>query len=245
VEENLPLARWYVARCLRARPGHHDRDELLSAVYPGLIRAAQVWDPTRGSFSMVALIWMRSALQKWLALERRFTTFGMMADEEGRTPDVEDSAPGPDRLAEAAEGVARVEASVPPRVFRLLQMRYVLRMKLREIGARLGVTPEAVRMRLLRAHRLARRGPRSAQAALPPETARERRLLEAAARLAAVPAGELLKSEPLRRLLGLNSAVVLGQWLRKGKLPLPALEHPRQWRAGDVRARLLAEAARP
>jgi RNA polymerase sigma factor (sigma-70 family) len=71
---NLRLARWYASRLANRLPrrirARIDENDLFCAAARGLLRAAELWDPSRGvRFSTFALYQMRSQVQRWLRID--------------------------------------------------------------------------------------------------------------------------------------------------------------------------------
>lgn len=67
VRDNLRLCGWIAKRF--AWTGL-DREDLAQAAFPGLVRAAETFDPGRGAFSTWAWWWMRSHVQREVAQMR-------------------------------------------------------------------------------------------------------------------------------------------------------------------------------
>jgi RNA polymerase sigma factor (sigma-70 family) len=98
VNANLPLARHLGDKLWRRSP-RVDRDDARQAGLMGLARAAQDWDPSRGSLSTYAWHWTRHAVSKLARCEAR--SVGHVTDD-GDVPEI--AAPASARPDAAISG---------------------------------------------------------------------------------------------------------------------------------------------
>jgi len=177
VEGNLSLLDRAAAHFAARYPGL-DFEDARQAAYPGLVRAAETFDPTRGAtFSTWSYNWCRSAITEALpnlrgvvripkraAFPRPVVSSFDDADHDG-APEPTDRSAACDPFevacrAEDRERIARALASLPNRTdARAVALRYGLDgqgpMTLQEVGRILGgVTTERIRQRLARAEGL-------------------------------------------------------------------------------------------
>jgi RNA polymerase sigma factor (sigma-70 family) len=162
-ERNALVEQWQhlprsLLRCFRgAALVSADYDDLLSAGYLALLRAAELWDPEKGAFSTYAgtCVYRRMLLAVARRARQRLheVDWPLWTDGRGqqRPLDVEARpSRGPDEGAIAAVRAALREVPVSDR--RVLDLR-LQGLSLREAGERLGITCERVRQREARAHK--------------------------------------------------------------------------------------------
>lgn len=180
VADNLGLVGWAEKRLARdCLP--RERESLRDHLTDGLIRAAQCYDPSRGTaFSTCAQQWLRHGATRWREewrgrytgarlrkrkavklvtatdLDAAFTPPGFDPRRPLLLTDPPDPSPAADALASAAEELARLRGRVHARDWRALELHLWEGLTLTDVGREFGVTRECARLWVRRALAAAR-----------------------------------------------------------------------------------------
>lgn len=146
VLDNLALAHHVVNRMGLA--GHRLRDDFVAEAYKALSRAADLFDPSLGvRFSTYATCSIQRVVQRALAVSARAESVGVAAGGRDAAGDplqdllAQDESGTPD-LAEALDVAL---AALHWRTAKVLRLRFLDGLTLREVAALLGVSRERVR----------------------------------------------------------------------------------------------------
>lgn len=160
VEANERLIGWALKRWGHGVHPHRDEANgatLLDALLDGLIRAAQRYDPTRGTtFATCAGWWLRQAAQRWREAHRKQQPFGTSLEHDPEDTDAPDVLVEWDDARAALRQVWRWRHVLPAYLWRPLWQRYGRGRSYREIAAREGTKPGTIKERVRRAVELLR-----------------------------------------------------------------------------------------
>lgn len=136
VVEHQPLVRWTVHRFYPHPP--EAREDRVAAGYHGLIRAAELWEPEKGTFSTYAVHWIRQAMQRDPLTGYRERPRATMTHDLETAAKVEQlTEPDP---AEAACSVLHLLADLPEDERQAVQLRVCEGRLKQEVAQRLGLT---------------------------------------------------------------------------------------------------------